>query len=391
MNEKLNFNDLSDLLSVRSGHSKKEADRFLKEFFSLAESVIARGETLKIAGLGTFKPVWVADRASVNVQTGESFKIAGHYKLSFTPEKSLREAVNEPFSCFETELLNDDYDESLLGSPETESIPDEGDEEREPVLSPSTVEKPDDDSRSPMVVLPGESVSMPEPEPAGNDHPDASQSVAESLSNKNNDQVVVTQTAVVADADEESLHKEKQLVKRNERNHTILKWVASVLLGCCVCAIGYVVYMVYMQNEMFLSDDTVEQQTVTENVPASPVVGADSILVPDSDSIPFNRTVVSDSVAEATPVIQATVVDPIKEVITNGVFLTKLALKYYGHKAFWVYIYEENKAHIPNPDAIPIGTELIIPPKEKYGIDEKDTTSVKKAKALAIEILDRQK
>ena len=35
-------------------------------------------------------------------------EIPGHYKLSFSPDKAMREAVNAPFSCFIPEVLPDD-------------------------------------------------------------------------------------------------------------------------------------------------------------------------------------------------------------------------------------------------------------------------------------------
>ena len=37
MNEKLNIQDLIDTLAERHGNSKKNADRFVKEFFQLIE------------------------------------------------------------------------------------------------------------------------------------------------------------------------------------------------------------------------------------------------------------------------------------------------------------------------------------------------------------------
>ena len=110
MNDKITLPDLIDLLAAQSGTTKKESETFLKEFFALASDVITSGEPLKISGLGTFKPLWVEARVSVNVQTGQPFEIPGHYKLSFTPDKSLREAVNSAFSAFGVEVLDDDVD-----------------------------------------------------------------------------------------------------------------------------------------------------------------------------------------------------------------------------------------------------------------------------------------
>ena len=57
--------------------------------------------------------------------------------------------------------------------------------------------------------------------------------------------------------------------------------------------------------------------------------------------------------------------------------------------AFWVYIYEENKDVIKNPNQVPIGTRLTIPSASKYDIDANNRTSVEKAKALAAKIQSR--
>ena len=108
MNQKINFPELIDLMAHKQQCSKRDAERFLRELMAIMTDVISEGETLKINSLGTFKSVWVEDRASVNVQTGESNIIPGHYKLTFTPVKQVRDAINEPFSCFMVEVLPDE-------------------------------------------------------------------------------------------------------------------------------------------------------------------------------------------------------------------------------------------------------------------------------------------
>jgi hypothetical protein len=57
--------------------------------------------------LGTFKVVDVEARESVNVNTGERVVIDSHSKISFTPDATMRELVNKPFSGFETVVLNE--------------------------------------------------------------------------------------------------------------------------------------------------------------------------------------------------------------------------------------------------------------------------------------------
>lgn len=42
MNEKLNIQDLIDLLAEKHGMSKKNADSFVKEFFQLIEEAVGK-------------------------------------------------------------------------------------------------------------------------------------------------------------------------------------------------------------------------------------------------------------------------------------------------------------------------------------------------------------
>ncbi|MDR1632034.1 MAG: HU family DNA-binding protein [Dysgonamonadaceae bacterium] len=65
--------------------------------------------------------------------------------------------------------------------------------------------------------------------------------------------------------------------------------------------------------------------------------------------------------------------------ILQGERLNTIALREYGHKAFWVYIYDENRKTISNPDLIEPGMVISIPPAEKYGINKNNPESVNKA------------
>lgn len=107
MNEKLTVQDLISLLARKHGLSTENADAFVREFFSLIEQGLEADKYVKVKGLGTFKLVDVESRESVNVNTGERFKIEGHTKVSFTPDSSLRDLINKPFAHFETVILNE--------------------------------------------------------------------------------------------------------------------------------------------------------------------------------------------------------------------------------------------------------------------------------------------
>ena len=72
--------------------------------------------------------------------------------------------------------------------------------------------------------------------------------------------------------------------------------------------------------------------------------------------------------------------------MTSTKFLTKIAYKHYGNSDFWVYIYEENRAKIKNPNTIAPGTVVVVPPAEKYGIDKNSKESLRAARKKIQEI-----
>ena len=113
MSEKLNHSDISALLAKEAGLSVAKADLFTKALFDIIIEGLEQDGIVKINGLGTFKVTDVADRSSVNVNTGEKIEIKGHRKLTFVPAESLKECVNRPFAIFEPVEIDDNYqDES---------------------------------------------------------------------------------------------------------------------------------------------------------------------------------------------------------------------------------------------------------------------------------------
>lgn len=99
--------DLAAILADSYGMDAKTSQTFVKTVFEIVEEFIAKDKLVKIKGFGTFKLINVSDRESVNVNTGERIVIAGHSKLTFTPDSALKDAVNRPFADFETTTLNE--------------------------------------------------------------------------------------------------------------------------------------------------------------------------------------------------------------------------------------------------------------------------------------------
>jgi nucleoid-associated protein YgaU len=69
-------------------------------------------------------------------------------------------------------------------------------------------------------------------------------------------------------------------------------------------------------------------------------------------------------------------------VLNEGSRLTWISLKQYGHKDYWVYIYEANRDIIKNPNAIKIGTKLRIPKLAPELIDATNPETIEYARYL---------
>ena len=101
MNERISTRDLAELLTGQIGLDKKRAESFLDALSSYILHGIERNKVVRVMGLGTFKVVLVRERESVHIQTGERFVIPAHHKLSFVPDRDLKEQINRPFAFFE--------------------------------------------------------------------------------------------------------------------------------------------------------------------------------------------------------------------------------------------------------------------------------------------------
>lgn len=467
MNEKISFPDLVTLLATKLNVTKKDAEAFLKEFFTISTEVISSGEELRINELGVFKPIWVEPRASVNVQTGEPVEIPGHYKVSFVPDKTLREAVNAPFSSFSVEILNDHVSTEAMMAVAEEELPDARDTdggEEEPL---STDEPTIQEESIPQELLQDattpeadkvETPDMKEAEDGGNvEEPASSEpAVIPDSAPDQNAEVEPEPDAVSTDGNEPVEPSEDTPIEPEEQpavepvvetpsepvaeepkaevpalvpvetdtdytdylqksaSRRAFWWGALSALGVIV-VIGVAVwfflrgdegirigeYTLSLSNEEMFAPQPQANQATDSVVVSEPVDTTATADAAERDSVsgkPVARTEKAERVEKAekpsrtaetaTPAVEPAA-EPVVETIRSGVFLTTLARKYFGHKTFWVYIYEENKKVIKNPNQVPIGTRVVIPEASKYHIDAKDRRSVDEAKALAVKILSQ--
>ena len=118
---KILMKDIASQLAKKKNIRISEAENYLDAFFAVIHDGLQADKLVKIKGLGTFKLIEVRDRESVDVNTGERVLIDGHTKVTFTPENSLKEMVNKPFSQFETVELNDGVEFGSMPNENVES------------------------------------------------------------------------------------------------------------------------------------------------------------------------------------------------------------------------------------------------------------------------------
>ena len=172
---KLTIQEIAKILVEKNGLDQKAANRFATEMFAVILERLQQGEQVKVKGLGTWKIIDVEARESVSVRTGERVVIDGHSKVSFTPDATMKELVNRPFSQFETVVLNDGVEfEDLKDDLTDEELKEEAslslNEESVAIPEESTVisEEPMVISEEPMViseeptVIPEEPTVIPE-------------------------------------------------------------------------------------------------------------------------------------------------------------------------------------------------------------------------------------
>lgn len=149
----MNKSDIKDLarqLSEQYELSKEDAEKFVEQMFAVLNEGLHYDKQVKVKGLGTFKVMSVAPRKSVNVQTGEPIIIEGREKISFTPDASMRDAVNRPFAQFETVVLNEGVDFTAIDKKYEDGVPEKD------MPAETTPEATEDPGSVAMPVVPDE-------------------------------------------------------------------------------------------------------------------------------------------------------------------------------------------------------------------------------------------
>ena len=414
MNSKVTFPELVDAVAAATECPKRVSELFLKELFTVISEALRNGESVRVRGLGLFKLTNVEARKSVNVNTGEEMEIPSHRKVSFVPEKALADAINSPFVGFETVVLDDDLSEEDIQLMASVDDFDTEEQVAPPVFSPgknrTVVEEPTEQPMPEPTVQP---VVEPVVEPTEQQEPITekqelttdTEDMKEPLkTNEDTDvqyNIITPETKPtevedynIPEDDDEEFITERKPITSEKGNDGFMRgfiWGAvTMFVFYLIVGGGYFMYQ-HIQNQEIIDTargtDSIDAEATPEDVYEAPAV-------PTADEAPATEPQKPEAEKPAAepekPAAQPKTAEPVYDTVTERQFLTKIAAKHYGNADFWVYIYEENRSIIKNPNTIAPGTKVVIPPASKYGIDKNNPESLRAARKKIQEIENKK-
>lgn len=414
MNRKIPFHELATLLAGNCNITPAEAEDFIKSFFDLLTRSLTEGETVKIKGIGVFAPTGDADNP-----------------VSFTPDAEIADTINAPFAMFEPEEVSDTLSDEALNALDTPAQSPQPDSEERPTAEDTPVS--DEPEQLPEPEMPennepevaeevektepvaiAEPVAVPEPvvtepvaetEPAQEPEPEPEPKVTPAPepkttpvpkaapAPKENTTPAVIPAPVTATPSFPEEEPEEYFREPEQKSGAGFGWgfLIGMLVGLALGACGVYFAIDYIFPTMPDSYGKVMEETQTEE---EMVAMLDSIAAPlQDDTTSTAAATAPDTVTKPAANVpvppKATTPEVIKDTVRTGYLLNDMAKKHYGNKCFWVYIYEENKAKIANPNRVGPGLVLVIPAPEKYGIDASSQASIKAANEKAGKILTK--
>lgn len=396
---KLSPADLAAALARRGSLPRRYCEDFVRSFFEVIEDGLVHDNLVKIKGFGTFKVVDIDARESVNVSTGERFEIASHTKVSFTPDTSLRDAVNKPFLAFQTVVINDGTDVKKMEAIEEPSVDESvsaAPVAAEPVAAEPVAEVPvaaEPVAEEPVAAEPvAEEPVAEEPvaaEPVA-EEPVATEPVVEepvAAASVVTDPVSSTATASIVEKDPAPAAApaaaEASSCCCHSRCHAIWGVVLALFfmaLGYCIAYYWHPVALPELKFEWKKAEPKVDEQAeAAAKAAAAKEAAAAKKAAEEESKVPAaTRNYPQMEGGEYWIVGELGM-----ETMSPGKTLLNMALKYYKDKDLFKYICTMNE--IDNPDIVPLNKELKIPElrHKESGMTPQEVAEAKKAEKAA--------
>ena len=355
-NRVLVLQDIVKALSHETDTSEALCQSFVKELFTIVAERLMEGESVTLKGVGRF-----------DVDGGE---------VRFVADPDTAAAINSAFDCFEAIELADDFDgDEPVAEDET---PDAAEEEAATTADETAGtedvadENPADGAESEEKE--SQTDGLEESETDSEENKEECTAEADADDETVTEETAEEETEETAEEAEETVEEEYDDEPQPKRGGCRFAWgfLAGFVTATVVAAVAWFCLF-----------------GVVKKPSSQPVVIADDtakVAAADSDS--------TAAVEKPQEQSEEKTAEPEKESkkaeqtfkVTNTAYLSNISRKFYGHYAFWVYIYLDNKDIITDPDNLPVGAELRIPAPEKYGIDKNNPESIKRAEIKALEI-----
>lgn len=387
----VNLNEVVKRIAVLSDVDEETSREFMQAFCKVLVDTLLSKDSVDIRAIGRFSE---DEHQPGNVRFEASLPLAS--------------VVNRPFSCFDPIELDDEADIPQEISSDVEILADSVCEESvKKVTSVDMSDLPEE------VVVDAESEEqLPLP---CQEHSDT-EGIQE---NVHAEELIADGKEVIDPSEIKSIENEPEQIEPatvriddrkplqveivggedEKRHHPLTRWIFSLGLVIGLCA-GFIAgillydYIYPVSQRNIIADDiddtdiiVIEDDTAVDSV--SGMISGDSVMSQSGNVDKMNA--LSDVAEPVKEPVRESVGKVVTDTISAGHFLATMARKHYGSYVFWVYIYEENKDKISDPDNVATGTVLVIPDASKYGIDAGSAESVKKAKAKATEIANSRR
>lgn len=386
---------------------EEDASAFMEAVTQVLLEKVQAGEDVTIQGLGTF--------VVIDSQQGR--------RLGFQVDENMRKLVNAPFACFEPMVLAAEMkslktetktpeelettETQETTEPETAPVSEEP-VPVEPVSEEPAIEEPAIEESTEEVPVPEASASE---EPVVEDAPATEEPAAEEL--------VLEPAPVAAPGDVATPEPEAKPVapapekpkptptrKRYEEEPSLVDQIVKYykvfkegkaepwMWGVLAVVILILILLIWLlipsgkkEKREVVAPQTVEAPADTTRQDSTVVTETAPEPAKATKSQPAARPAAKKVGKPSDEMLWMENGQPKTGKLGAGGRLTLLALRNYGDKAFWAYIYDVNAYQLGDPNNVPIGKPLYLPDPKYFGIDASDPSSIKKAQVRAMQIL----
>ena len=351
--------DIIKQLSEQINLPQEQIEIFVEKLNSTIIEKLETDKSVNIEGLGVLRLVWSNYHKNTKLREGEPTEF---YKLRFEAEEQIKELVNKEFGFLAPVDLTEASEDMPLNalSKQAEEIKDILCEIQEVDSEAIT----NTESGASSMVIESGSVLI---ESNISESPKIDTIVTEHSEPTN----TILSYPRTFEVDTIEDYSSDDVVIKDSRRWL---WILLISIGVGILVGGFVFFNYkynFVDFDMLLGskvDKTIDEEVVPDTIDSTAMKNT------DRDTLFFENRRYDEFI------------DTVK--VTEGVTLVQLSLKYYGNKAFWVYIYEANKDILPSANHIALGTKIKIPSMPNIFIDPNDTfvmNNVKKLKNRYVE------